>query len=126
MNNLTCSICGKNFTNIDDYLKCVTACTKKYKEKELAEKKAQAEAEAKAKKEKEEKEIKAIITEICEKKQQYYSAVNKLKAKYPHAFISYQFEPMMSLFTSDQMPKANKSTYVIHDDFFDAVEKLLR
>ena len=48
MNNLTCSICGKNFNNIDDYLKCVTACTKKYKEKELTEKKAQAEAEAKS------------------------------------------------------------------------------
>lgn len=124
MNNLTCSICGKNFNNIDDYLKCVTACTKKYKEKEAAEKKAQAEAEAKAKREKEEKEVKALITEICEKKQQYYSAVNKLKAKYPNAFIAFQFEPALSLFSTPS--KKDTKTTILHDDFFDAVNKLLR
>lgn len=127
-----CAICKKEHDNIDSYLKCVTSCTKKVKDKEAAEKKARAEAEAKAKKAKEEKEIKEIITEICEKKQQYYSAVNKLKSKYPHAYISYQFDPMMSLAAmptvalSNNKPDKNNKAYVIHDDFFDALEKLIR
>ena len=125
-----CAICKTEHDNIDAYLKCATNCTKKVKEEEASVKKAALEAEAKAKKEKEEKEIKELVSKICEKKQQYYSAVNELKAKYPHAFISYQFEPMMSSFTipnkkADKVSKTEKQ-YIIHDDFFKALEELLK
>lgn len=71
----TCAICGKEYDSLDCYLKCVTACGNKLKEKE----------KEKAEKKRIE-EINAELNRVKEAKKYYEDKLNQFKEKYPEEY----------------------------------------
>lgn len=75
MKKYVCSICGKDYNDLENYVDCVTKCSEQIKENE--------------KKEKEKKrleELNAALNRVKEAKKYFEQQLNEFKEKYPEEY----------------------------------------